>query len=66
MKPSYKNLLIVAIVLFVIGGAVTLMGALAKLQHWSWAGPTLTTGMVLHAISYLIGGYVIVQIIRKN
>lgn len=66
MKKSLKNLLILAVILFVVGGAITVIGALAKLQHWSWAWPALIIGMVLHAASYLLGGIILIQYIRSK
>ncbi len=66
MKKSTKNLLILAIIFFVIGVVIILMGALAKLQHWPWAGPLLTAGMLSQAASYLLGGFLLIQSIRSK
>jgi 1,4-dihydroxy-2-naphthoate octaprenyltransferase len=66
MKNSIKNLLIFSIVLFMTSGALTLLGALAKLQHWSWAGPLLIVGMVLNACSYLVGGISLIKYLRTK
>jgi hypothetical protein len=35
MTKQVKQLLIAAVALFYVSGAGTLIGALAKLQHWS-------------------------------
>jgi hypothetical protein len=66
MKQSIKNLLILAIILFVLGAVITLMGALAKLQHWPWAGTCLISGIIIHACSYLLGGFILIQTIRSK
>ncbi len=66
MNKSIKNLLIFSIILFMVSGAITVLGALAKLQHWSWAGPWLIIGMVLNACSYLVGGIALIQYIRSK
>ncbi len=42
------------IVLFVVSLLVLGIGALAKLQHWSWAGPALIGGMMLQSMSYIL------------
>jgi hypothetical protein len=42
------------IVLFVVSLLVISIGALAKLQHWPWAGPSLIAGMILQCTSYIL------------
>lgn len=39
-----------------VGAAVVLIGALAKLQHWSWAGPALIIGMSTEAFIFALLG----------
>ncbi|HOZ52183.1 MAG TPA: gliding motility protein GldL [Chitinophagaceae bacterium] len=39
-----------------LGASVVLIGALAKLQHWSWAGPALIVGMSVEAFIFAILG----------
>lgn len=39
-----------------IGASVVLVGALAKIQHWSWAGPALTIGMLTEAFLFAMLG----------
>jgi gliding motility-associated protein GldL len=39
-----------------LGASVVLVGALAKIQHWSWAGPALTIGMLTEAFIFAILG----------
>jgi gliding motility-associated protein GldL len=39
-----------------LGASVVLVGALAKIQHWSWAGPALTAGMLTEAFIFAILG----------
>ena len=39
-----------------LGASVVLIGALAKIQHWSWAGPALTAGMLTEAFIFAILG----------
>lgn len=46
----FKNLIIG------LGAAVVLVGALAKIQHWSWAGPALTIGMLTEAFIFALLG----------
>ncbi len=46
----FKNLIIG------MGAAVVLVGALAKIQHWSWAGPALTIGMLTEAFIFALLG----------
>ncbi|MCC7030073.1 MAG: hypothetical protein IT257_07190 [Chitinophagaceae bacterium] len=42
------------IVLFVVSLLVLGIGALAKLQHWPWAGQALIGGMLLQSTSYIL------------
>lgn len=39
-----------------VGASVVLIGALAKLQHWSWAGPALIVGMSTEAFIFALMG----------
>lgn len=39
-----------------LGASVVLIGALAKLQHWSWAGPALIVGMSVEAFIFALMG----------
>ncbi len=39
-----------------LGAAVVLVGALAKLQHWFWAGPALIVGMSTEAFIFSLLG----------
>lgn len=39
-----------------LGASVVLIGALAKIQHWSWAGPALTVGMCTEAFIFALLG----------
>jgi gliding motility-associated protein GldL len=39
-----------------LGASVVLIGALAKLQHWSWAGPALIVGMSVEAFIFALLG----------
>ncbi len=39
-----------------LGASVVLIGALAKIQHWSWAGPALTIGMMTEAFLFAMLG----------
>ena len=66
MQKKIKTLLIAAIIMFALSGAVTLIGALAKLQHWYFAAPFLMIGMTVQAISYLLGGIALVMYIRSK
>ena len=66
MSKKVKQLLIAVIVLFCISGAGTLIGALAKLQHWSWAGPALILSMSVQALSYLLGGMALIIHLREK
>lgn len=66
MKPNTKILLICCIALFVVASAITLMGALAKLQHWPIAGSLLTSGLVVQAASLLFGGFAVIRYLRDK
>jgi gliding motility-associated protein GldL len=39
-----------------VGAAVVLVGALAKLQHWPWAGTSLDYGMCTEAFIFALLG----------
>jgi 1,4-dihydroxy-2-naphthoate octaprenyltransferase len=66
MQTDIKTLLIISIVIFSISGAVILLGALSKLQHWSLAGPLLIIGMCLQMVSYLFGAFTLIKYIRTK
>jgi 1,4-dihydroxy-2-naphthoate octaprenyltransferase len=66
MRTDIKTLLIISIVIFSISGAVILLGALSKLQHWSFAGPLLIIGMCLQMVSYLFGAFTLIKYIRTK
>jgi hypothetical protein len=52
MIKQYK----IPLILFLLGMAITIMGALFKIMHWSFASGLLIVGMILEvvAISFLI------------
>lgn len=66
MKKSLNNLLIFTVILFVVSGIITFAGAMAKLQHWPWAGAALIIGMCLQMCSYLTGGLATISYIRNK
>jgi 1,4-dihydroxy-2-naphthoate octaprenyltransferase len=66
MQTDIKPLLIISIVIFSISGAVILIGALSKLQHWSLASPLLIIGMCLQMVSYLFGAFTLIKYIRTK
>lgn len=66
MQSNIKSLLITAIVIFSISGAVILVGALSKLQHWSFAGPLLIVGICIQIVSYLFGAFALIKYIRTK
>ncbi len=66
MRKKVKQLLIAAIALFCVSGAGTLIGALAKLQHWSWAGPLLILAMSVQAVSYIVGGVALIIHLKEK
>lgn len=39
------------------GASVVLIGALAKLQHWAWAGPALIVGMSTEAVIFFFSAF---------
>ncbi len=41
-----------------LGASLVLIGALAKIQHWSWAGPALTIGMCTEAFIFALLGVI--------
>jgi hypothetical protein len=66
MNKQVKQLLIAAVALFCVSGAGTLIGALAKLQHWYWAGPVLIISISIQAASYILGGIALIMHLRKK
>jgi len=66
MNPSHKTILILTIVFFFLGGAFILVGAVAKLQHWSWAGPCLIGGITMQFLSYLLGAALLLLYITRK
>lgn len=42
------------VVLFILSLIVIGVGALAKLQHWPWAGSALIVGMIFQSLVYVI------------
>lgn len=40
-----------------IGAAIVIIGALAKIQHWSIGGILLTVGMIVEAVVFLISAF---------
>ncbi|WP_445719324.1 GldL-related protein [Flavobacterium sp.] len=59
MKKKYT----VPIVLFLLGMAITIIGALFKLMHWPGANFMLIIGMIAEAIAILT---LIVTILKKK
>ncbi len=66
MNKQVRQLLIAAVVIFCVSGAGTLIGALAKLQHWSWAGPALIMAISIQAVSYILGVIALILYLRKK
>jgi|GEM_PF-5235788 hypothetical protein len=66
MNKQVRQLLIAAVVIFCVSGAGTLIGALAKLQHWSWAGPALIMAISIQAVSYILGGIALMMHLSKK
>ncbi len=44
--------------LFGVGAAIVIIGAWAKILHFSWAGPALTVGLLTEAVIFFISGVV--------
>ncbi len=42
-------------IIYSLGAAVVIIGALAKIMHFTWAGPALMAGMTTEAILFAIG-----------
>jgi len=40
-----------------IGAAIVIIGALFKIQHWPYAGPILTTGMIVEALVFTYSAF---------
>ena len=59
MKKQYT----IPLSLFLLGMAITIIGALFKIMHWPGAGIMLTIGMLTEAIAIIT---LIVIILRKT
>lgn len=55
MKKSLYTIITVMAVLFVLSGAIILVGALGKLQHVDWASQALTIGICIQIVAYILG-----------
>jgi uncharacterized integral membrane protein len=66
MREQTKKILLIVIVIFTISGAISLIGTLAKLQHWPIAGLLLNIGIIGCTICYLLGGFAIFQYIKDK
>jgi len=58
MIKQYK----IPLVMFLLGMAVTILGALFKIMHWSLAGELLIIGMTLEVIAI----FILITIILKK
>ncbi len=58
MKKQY----IVPLVLFLLGMAITIIGALFKIMHWPGANFMLTIGMITEAIALIT----LIVVLLKN
>ncbi|HBD25570.1 hypothetical protein [Flavobacterium sp.] len=58
MKKQYT----VPLVLFLLGMAITVIGALFKIMHWPGAGIMLTVGMLTEAIAIIT----LIVVLLKN
>jgi predicted signal transduction protein with EAL and GGDEF domain len=58
MKKQYT----IPLSLFLLGMAITIIGALFKLMHWPGAGITLTIGMLTEAIAIIT----LIVVLLKN
>ena len=58
MKKQY----IVPLVFFLLGMAITIIGALFKIMHWSGANFMLTIGMITEAIALIT----LIVVLLKN
>ena len=58
MKKQYA----IPLVLFFLGMAITIIGALFKIMHWPGASITLTLGMLTEAAAIIV----LITILLKN
>ena len=58
MKKQYT----IPLSLFLLGMAITIIGALFKIMHWPRAGITLTIGMLTEAIAIIT----LIVVLLKN
>jgi hypothetical protein len=56
MNKTTKILLTAFVLTFVASAIILTIGALAKLQHWPWAGTALISGSLMQITSFVIGG----------
>ncbi len=61
---STKGRLIPAIVVFLLGLIVTIMGALFKIQHWPYGSILLTIGSLLEVIGILFTIIILIRVYR--
>jgi hypothetical protein len=52
---KYENLI------YGVGAAIVIIGALAKIQHWPYGSAILTTGMIVEAGVFLMSAFIPVE-----
>ncbi|MDC1230092.1 hypothetical protein N8Z45_00990 [bacterium] len=65
MKSS-KRKLIPAIIVFLFGLILTVLGALFKIQHWAFASELLILGNLIEVIAILIAIVILIKIYKAK
>ena len=63
---SYIKKLIPAIIVFIIGYALTIVGALFKIQHWPNGGEIYTVGSLIEVVAIVIAILTLIKIYKSK
>ena len=59
---STRRQLIPAIIIFLIGFAITIIGALFKVQHWPYGSEILTVGNLIEVAGIIVAIVILIKI----
>ncbi len=65
MKSS-KRKLIPAIVIFLFGLIITIIGALFKIQHWPYGSELLTIGKLIEVIGIVVAIIILIKVYNSK
>ena len=63
---STRRRLIPAIVVFLLGLAVTIIGALFKIQHWPYGNEILTIGNLIEVLGLVIAILLLIKVYKSK